>query len=249
MSRVPDRGSRVPPSRVLSCFTCPGRGSTEWSDLPEAELRLLNQSKVANTYEPGQVIFYQGNPCLGLHCLESGTVALRKVDRSGNSYIARLFHEGQTLGYLAYFARRGYTGTAEALTRCRVCFIDKGVVRALLEREPTLGHRFLGRIADNLQEAEDGRLAALALPLRAQLAHLLLTLKDRYATVADDGVMTVDLPLSRRDIAALLGVRPESLSRAVRALDDAGIARFDGRRVTVPDLDALIDELETAEGG
>lgn len=239
--------TRSPLPRATSCFSCTSRDGTEWCDLGEDELRLLNQAKVANVYEPGQVVFYQGNPCLGIHCLESGTIAMRKTDRAGNSTIARLFHEGETFGYLAYFANRGYTASAEALTRCRVCFIDKAVVRVLLERQPTIGHRFLGRIADNLHQAEDAKVDALTLPLRAQLAHLLLTFKDRYATVADDGAMTIDLPLSRRDIAAMLSARPESLSRAIRQLSDAGVAVFDGRTVTVPDLDDLIDELEPAE--
>jgi CRP-like cAMP-binding protein len=236
--------ARPPYPRASNCFSCPVRGLTEWADLAEDDLRQLNQARISNTYELGQTIFYQGNPCLGIHCLESGLVALRKTDARGNSVIARLFHEGQTMGYLAYFGGRGYTGTAEALTSCRVCFIDRAAVRAILERNPAVGHRFLGRIADNLQEAEDKRLQAVGLPLRAQVSHLLLVLKDRFATVAEDGSLTLDLPLARRDVAAMLGARPESLSRAIRQLSDAGVARFEGRRVTIPDLDALIDEVE-----
>lgn len=235
------------PGRPLahaSCFSCPVREGTEWCDLPDEDLRLLNQSRVTNVYEPGQIVFYQGNPCLGIHCLESGLVALRNTDAQGNSVIARLFHEGQTMGYLAYFAGRGYTGTAEALTRSQVCFVDRAVVRSLIEKHPTIGHRFLGRIADNLKDAEEKRLQSLTLPLRAQVAHLLLTLKDRFAVAADDGSLTLDLPMSRRDVAAMLGARPESLSRALKQLEESGAARFDGRTVVIPDLDALIDEVE-----
>ncbi len=238
----PDNDGRV--ATHVSCLSCQVRDGTEWCGLPDDDVRLLNQARVTNVYEPGQIIFYQGNPCLGIHCLESGLVALRKTDARGNSVIARLFHEGQTMGYLAYFADRGYTGTAEALSRTRVCFVDRAVVRTLVEKHPTIGHRFLGRIADNLKEAEDRSLRLLSLPLRAKVAHLLLTLKDRFANAADDGSLILDLPLSRRDVAAMLGARPESLSRALKQLEDAGTARFEGRTVVIPDLDALIDEVE-----
>jgi CRP/FNR family transcriptional regulator len=158
--------------------------------------------------------------------------------------IARLFHAGQTLGYLAYFAGRPYTGTAEAVTECRICFIDKAAVRTIVSRRPGVAQRFLGRIADNLSEAEDARLSASALPLRARLAELLLSVRERFGTAADDGTIALTLPLSRQDIAAMLGARPETLSRAIRELTEAGIAVFDGREVRIPDLDALIDEVE-----
>lgn len=240
--------SRPLPARPTACLTCEGRPTTEWCDLPDDELRRISQAKVTNLYQPGQVIFYQGQPCLGLHCIESGTVALRKTDAAGGSVIARLFHGGQTLGYLAYFADRPYTGTAEAITPCRICFIDKAVVRALVARHPEVAQRFLGRIADNLSEAEDARLSASTLPLRARLAELLLAVRERFGTAAADGTISLTLPLARQDIAAMLGARPETLSRVIRELTEAGIARFEGREVRIPDLDALIDEIEQAGG-
>lgn len=241
--RVPPRAS---PPRGANCFSCPTRETSEWCALPDEDLRLVNQAKVTNVYEPGQVIYYQGNPCLGIHCLETGLVALRKSDGKGNKLIARLFHGGETMGYLAYFAGTGYTGTAEALAPTRVCFIERSTIRTLLERNPLLGHRFLARISANLQDAEAARLTAAGLPLRAQLAHLLLVFKDRFGSVGEDGALRIALPLARRDLAAMLGARPESLSRALRQLENDGVARFEGRAVVIPDLDALIDELEHA---
>ncbi len=230
--------------RSQSCFTCQGR-EAEWCVLEEEQLRLLSRGKVSNTYQPGQVVFYQGNPCLGIHCIESGTVGLRKVNAQGHSLLARLFHTGDTLGYLAYFSGRGYTGTAEALTECRVCFIDRAALRSLLDQNPRLGEKFLQRVADNLKEAEDAKLALVALPLRVRLAHLLLTFKDRFGKGTEDGSFAIDLPLTRADLASMLGARPESVSRAIRQLQDGGVARFDGRKVAIDDLDLLLDECES----
>jgi CRP/FNR family transcriptional regulator len=86
---------------------------------------------------------------------------------------------------------------------------------------------------------------ALSLPLRARAAHLLLVLKDRSATADEQGRLTIDLPLTRRDLAAMLGARPESLSRLIKAFETEGIARFGAREVVVPDLDVLMDQLGT----
>ncbi|UCF66913.1 MAG: Crp/Fnr family transcriptional regulator [Acidobacteriota bacterium] len=230
--------------RQSNCFACQNRAQSEWFALADEELGFLNQAKVCNVYKPGQIIFYQGNPCLGIHCIESGSVALRKTDANGHTVIARLFHAGSTLGYLDYFSSQPYSGTAEALTRTRVCFVDRGAVRQLLERNPAIGYRFLGTMARDLRDAEQSKLELVALPLRARLAHLLLVLKERFGEVAEDGTLAIRLPLSRQDIAALLGARPESVSRAIRQLAAARVAQFRGRVVHVPDLDPLLDELE-----
>ena len=233
--------------RSSSCFACAGRGDSEWCSLEGNDLNLLNQAKVANTYLPGQTIFYQGNACLGIFCVESGTVAIRKNDHNGNSVIVRLAHRGDTLGYRSYFAGQPYQANAEALVSARVCFVDKAAVRRLLEHNPSVGLAFLRKMAHNLEDAEQERLMAATLPVRARLAHLLLVMKDRFGKVEDNGDLTIDLPLSRQDIAAMLGARPETVARAVRSLEDSGTAKFKGRLVSVPDLDALMDALELSD--
>lgn len=237
-------GGRLRVLRGGDCFACQARERSEWCSLAAEDLELLDRSKTCNTYEPGQVVFYEGNVCLGIHCIEEGTVTLRKSDAQGGAVVVGMIGAGHTLGYLSYFSGGPYTVTAEALTACRICFVDKAAVRTLLQRNPTVGTAFLRRFATDLQNSEEERVRALTLPLRARLAHILLVLKDRSAEVDDEGTLTIDLPLSRRDLAAMLGARPESLSRMIRDFNDEGIARFGQRQVVVPDLDLLIDQIE-----
>jgi CRP/FNR family transcriptional regulator len=231
-----------------SCFGCQSRHRTEWASLLGNDLELLDRAKTCNVYEPGQVVFYEGNACLGIHCVESGSIKLRRTGPKGDEIVVGLAGPGATLGYLAYFGGRGYTMTAEALTACRICFIDRAVVKTLIHNSPAVGLAFLRRLSDDVDRSEDERVKALSLPLRARAAHLLLVLKDRNASADDDGRLTIELPLSRRDLAAMLGTRPESLSRLIRDFANDGVAHFGPREVVVPDLDALLDELEPAAG-
>jgi CRP/FNR family transcriptional regulator len=230
--------------KASNCFTCQGRERSEWCSLQDEDLKLLNDHKICNVYEPGQVLFYEGNPCLGIYCIETGSVALRKGDGRGGSVVLGIHGAGQTLGYTAYFSERPYSSTAEALSPARVCFVDRAAVRTLLQRNPSLGLKFLKRFATDLSDAQVERVMALSMPLRARMAHLLLVLKDRASTVDDEGNIIVELPLSRQDMASMLGARPESISRTIRQFQDEAIAQFHARDVVVPDLDALIDELE-----
>lgn len=228
----------------LHCFQCQSRSRSEWAELGDDELRLLNDSKVCNHYYAGQVIFYQGNPCAGLYCIESGTVALKKLDAQGNQLIIRLAQGGDTLGYRTFFSGGNYYASAEAQTDCRICFVDRGSVRRLIEANPSIGGSFLTRLADDLRLAEESMMHVSTYSVRMRLAHLLLSLKDRYGDVSSDGVITLDLPLSRQDIASMIAVRPETLSRAVAALQEDNVVSFNRRKVVIPDLDRLLDEIE-----
>lgn len=234
-------------AKHTSCLTCQGRTRNEWCVLEGDDLALLNQVKICNTYQPGQTIFYQGNPCLGVYCVEEGTVAVRKTDASGRSVIVRMAHTGDTLGYRAFFAGEPYRASADALQGSRVCFVDRAAVRRLLDRNPMVGLSFLKHMARDLEEAEEAKLHAAALPVRARLAHLLLMLRERFGQSLGGGGTRIELPLSRQDIAAMIGTRPETVARAVRSFEDEGIANFQGREVLVNNLEALLNELNSAE--
>ena len=228
----------------LSCFTCQNRDKDEWCILSFEDMTLLDKAKVTQTFEPGQAIYVQGDPCKGIYDVESGTVAVRRTDREGNSILVRLAHAGQTLGYRDYFGGKEYTSGAEALRPTRVCHISSEAIRELLDHNPGLGLRFLERIAGDLETAEESLLQRSTLPIRTRLAHLLLTLKFRYGVAQADGSIAIKLPMQRQDMAALLGTRPETLARAFQAMRNDGVVNSSGRTVVIPDLDSLLDEIE-----
>ena len=81
------------------------------------------------------------------------------------------------------------------------------------------------------------RIAALArLDPTERVAYLLLGLRER---MNPDG-KAIDLPFSRSDIADLLGMRAETVSRSLRALERAGLIRRDGpKRIEILDPPGL----------
>ena len=212
--------------------------------LAKEDLALLDQAKAVRHYEAGETIFQQGEPCSGVFCIESGTVARRKTDAEGHSVLVQLAHPGQTLGYRDFFGGQGHTASAEALTPARVCHVEGAAMRQMLAHNPTLGLNFLAHLAEDLDNAEESILQNSSLSVRTRLVHLLLTLKDRFAGVTDDGTIVLSLPLARQDLAARLGTRPETISRTIAALESNSVAPFSGRTVRIPDLDVLLNEIE-----
>ncbi|MEO0813973.1 MAG: Crp/Fnr family transcriptional regulator, partial [Myxococcota bacterium] len=165
-------GLKTLKTKPVSCLTCENRDNSEWCALEREELEELDRVKTTNVYQPGQTVFYQGNSCLGVFCVEAGTVALRKSDANGNSVIVRLVKAGETLGYRSFFSGGHYAASAEALTSARVCFIDRDAVSALLQQNPKIGYKFLSHMARDLEQSDNAQLNMATLDVRTRLCHL-----------------------------------------------------------------------------
>ncbi len=234
---------RIPPSQV-NCFACQHWGEPDWNVLSDDEVRLLDRSKACRKYLPGEYIFHEDDPCRGVYCVASGLVGIRKTGADGNSVLLpRLASAGDTLGYRPFLAEECHRGSSEIMEPAVICFIRGSAVKELLCHNPVLGLRLLARVAKDLGQAEEHFFQSITFSARARLAHLLLVLKDRDGEVADDCTLSIELPLSRKDVAALIGARPKSTSRAIRQLKEDSVAYFSGQTVHINAVKNLGGEL------
>lgn len=229
---------------LANCFTCQNRDSTEWCVLSPDELKRFNGSKITKEFLPGQVVFHEGDPVTGVYCIESGLIGFRKTDAEGNTTLIALANPGRTMGYRSYLAGEPHSTSAEAMKPSRICIISRSTVRDLLDHNPALGFQFLRTVSRDLGEAEEKFHQGVTLSVRARFVHLLLVLKERYSVVGEDGGLTIELPLSRQDLAAMIGTRPETLARTIRALENDGVAHFSGRILRVPKVSALFEDID-----
>ena len=226
-----------------NCLECGLRQRNEWRVLVEEELKLLAQAKKCRLYQAGEPIFSAGEPSHGIYCVASGTVAIRKVDAEGNAVLVQLGYPGDTLGYRGILLGENRRSSAEALGPSKVCFIDKQMIRSLLDKNPALGLQFLRRVTADLDDAHAKLVQNATFSNRTKFVHLLLVLMNRHGRTATDGSRVMQLPLSRRDLASMIGARHETLSRIISRLEEDGIARFSGRTVHVTQPNSLLEEI------
>lgn len=215
----------------------------EWladAGIGPVDLERIEQEKLCNHYRPRQTIVYQANPCTGLHIVARGTVAMVWLDHQGNDHIARLEVEGGLIGYDAYFSGQNHATSALALTECQVSVLTRETLQRLLEQYPRLKSKFLSRMAQDIVVAYD-RTQDASLPAIVRVADLLLRMRTRFGEVLDDGTLRLTLPLTRREMASMIGIRPETMSRTIRRLGHLGAASFGKCTIDIIDLDELLD--------
>ncbi len=189
-----------------------GREQCIFGGLPGLQLENFNRIRHYHQYKARQVLFHEGTPALGFHIGCSGRVKLSKADSHGREQILRIASPGEVIGEEALLEAQMYGATAEPLEDCHTAFITRDDLLALLNGGEGVARRFLLHICRTLIETQ-GRLARMGLgDARARLAGTLVDLTQRYGASVKGGVR-LDLDLSRAELAAMVGLSPETAMR------------------------------------
>jgi CRP/FNR family transcriptional regulator len=227
---------------VKTCSDCGTCLKVEWSELDQAGLEQLASSLRTFYYQPGEVIFHQSDAPQGIYCIDQGKILLCQYDFFGNEIGFGVAYQGETVGWRSFFARENHSATARALTSCRICLIPEDTIHRLIRGYPALAQRFLRTVARDRGPTESLLLRNPRLPARIRLINLLLIFCNNTYKPNKDGEMMFRLPINRQQLASLIGVRSETLSRTIAILRKEGLARFHDREVTIANHDRLVHE-------
>lgn len=230
-----------------SCLNCPSRHSTEWRDLNAQELEAIDGAKLTRRSSPGTILFHQGDEAGGIYCIQSGLVGLRHIDEHGNSSLVKTCSTGTTVGYQAFLSKTAYSNSAEILIDSEVCFIHSSAISRLLVENPKLGERFLQHSISDFNELESSYTRNQSMDAKSRFLHILMVFYRQYGFADNDGCPRVDIPVTRGDLAGLLGIQPESMSRTLRKVQDEGLVAVNDRRVTFLRMDDVMNEAGIAE--
>lgn len=239
---------RIKCSEPLGCLEHTFRLCTEWSMLEDIELKVLFRDSTCKTYELGEVIYREGSACDGVFFVMKGLIGIRKADPGGDDTLLWLAGPGDTLAYRALLAGERHRNSAEVLKPVTGIHINRSLMMHLIQANSQFGISFLRRAARELGRIEERLHETITLKARARLAHLLLLFHGEHHSGDIKDGLTLELPVSRADLASLLGIRRESLSRLIRALESDGVARFEGRQVHLLKAQTLIDEYHLHAG-
>lgn len=216
-----------------------------WTCLTDEEVDQFNRKVICREYTPGETVFMEGDPCKGLYFVKSGLVGVRKIDIEGQSTLLRLASKGDTLGYRPFLAKQPHRACAEVIEDARICFIDAQTIRSILLNNHELGVEFLECTARALGEAEEQLFKMAVLNVDTRVIHLLVLFHDRWGSHLEDGSVNIRLPITRDDMASMIGAHPDSVTRAIRHLESKGLMQVDGRSFRIKEFNLLAEQLHT----
>ncbi len=186
----------------------------------------------------GKTIFAQGDQAKACHALIKGRVRIAQSDEDGGQLIMRFIGPGQMFGTMALFTDRKYPAEAQAVTDSLEISWPESALLNLIKRHPGIALNIIAIIGTRIREVQE-RLRELATQrVERRIAHTILRLAEQ-AGLASGGTMTIDFPLTRRDLAEMCGTTLHNASRILTAWERRNLVATSKRRLMLRDREAI----------
>jgi CRP/FNR family transcriptional regulator len=198
------------------------------------------------TLVAGESLIWEGEDSVLVANVIEGVLKLSTGTEDGREQIVGVVYPSEFIG-------RPFGGTTShgvtALTDARVCIFNRSDFDAFARAHPALEHKLLERTLSELDRTRRWMLLLGRKSAGERVASFLLELAERLSPATCQGdfmaARRFTLPFSRQQIADVLGLTIETVSRQFTRLKNEGLIDLPSRReVAIVDLDGL-----TAEAG
>lgn len=209
-----------------------------FQDVSDEQLAEINTQFREQGYEPGEFIYFAGDPATRLLVLAEGRVRLLRDTPQGKQIMLDLLVPGETLGELTGREDQLYPDTAQAVTPVCALAISVENLRKLLAQYPSVALRVLDTVHQRLLEAQETIRQISAQTAEQRVAYLLLKLAGKLGQQQEVGLL-IQTPLTRDDIAEMVAITPETASRVISSFEKQGWIETGRQWIALANLPAL----------
>jgi CRP/FNR family transcriptional regulator, polysaccharide utilization system transcription regulator len=226
------RGERL----KTSCTDCRVLSSTLFRSLSDEQTKHFSCIFCPTHYRRNQILFFEGGNAYHLFALNTGLVKLVKSLENGKDRITRILFPGDLFG-LEALSDETYPLTAVVLEDSEICSVPREQFFAFLRSNPDISLDMIRLLIREIAEVRTQMTNMSFKDARMRVATFLLSLVSPEERSANSCSLT--LPLSSQEIAEILELSPETVSRTWNALRQEGLIEKRGRRLTIQDLHVL----------
>jgi CRP/FNR family cyclic AMP-dependent transcriptional regulator len=207
--------------------------------LPAADLEPLRASVRSRRYAKDDYLFREGDPGSHLFLIVTGQIKIARVAEGGSDVVFAIAGPGELFGELSLFEEDGErSADAQALEPTECLVVPRQPVLALLTAHPRLLLRIVASLSAYVRR-KDAAVAEVAfLDIPARVARKLLELAESKGRSADGGTV-IDVHLSQRTLAGMVGASRENVNRALHRFTSLGYIRHERGLITVLRPDEL----------
>ena len=218
---------------TLKCKNYPVK-SCAASVLDDLELELMSNNVSEALFERGESLFRENILNGHVTYIQSGLVKIHMKADGGKDYIIKLVKAPAYLGLATIFGDRINNYSATALVPTTACFIDIDTFKSLIHKNGGFAYEIIADISRN--ELLDYKRFAIQSHKQTpgRIAGVILYFAEKV--YQND---CFELPLSRNEIAELIGISRESVTRALMTFKKDGIIDIEKHRVHIRKMESL----------
>jgi CRP/FNR family cyclic AMP-dependent transcriptional regulator len=204
-----------------------------FSGLQRDEIQRFAELTRERAYPKGSVILFQDDPGDSLFVLRAGRVKVVLIGEDGREVILGVLEPGAHFGELALIDDQPRSAHVIAMDDSQLLILRREDFRRRVEANPSVAWALLTELSRRLRRADVKIGGLVLLDVPGRIARLLLDLAD------ETGSDAIEKPLTHQTIAQMIGASRETVSRAMKEFQDAGLITVERRRISVGDRDAL----------
>ena len=205
-----------------------------FSELQPAQIDQLEMGTRLLDAPRGTMLFNRGDRAHGFYLLLEGQVKLGVISPQGDEKVIGLIQPGQSFGEAVLFLERSFPIYAQATLDSKVLLITRDAIFDILDNDVTVVRRMLAGIsARNRQLVSDIESISLQNSTQRLIGYLLQISTDSPNPVR------VQLPANKLTIASMLNITPETFSRVMLRLNNAGLIEVNGKEIVITNVAGL----------
>ncbi len=190
----------------------------------EAYLQPTGPARRTHDYEPGQVVFSQGDPSTEVKYIQSGAIKLSVLSSKGKEAVVAMLTPGDFFGEGALAGQAVRIGTATATQASRVLTIEREAMVKLLHSEPAFSDRFIAHMLARNVRIEADLVDQLFNSSEKRLARTLL-LMARYGQLHPQRAVP---PVSQETLAEIVGTTRSRVNFFMNKFRKLGLIEYNG---------------------
>lgn len=220
---------------MKDCSECVVRNQAICAGLDPNELQALSRLGRKQQVQRGQTVVWEGDESLVVANVIDGVLKLSIGTADGREQIVGVVFPSDFIGR-PFGKESPYSVTA--LTDAELCIFTRAAFDGFARQHSELEHKLLQRTLTELDRARAWMLLLGKKTAGERVASLLLEVSDRLGNVGCshahfDSPDRFELPMDRQQMADLLGLTIETVSRQLTKLKDAGLITLPDRRTVV----------------
>ena len=203
-----------------------------FSEMADEQFRTLMRGAYVQNFPPRIELITEGDSSDFLHIVLSGSVDLFSTWNGRETSMATVWPVS-TFILAATIKDAPYLMSARTLEKSRIALVPSQDVRAVFDADQSFARAIVSELAQCYRSVIK---AQKNLKLRSSLERLANYLLQQQKHL--DDATEFELRFEKRRLASVLGMTPENLSRAFKALRPYGVA-IEGNRVKIADVEDL----------
>ncbi len=186
-----------------------------FNEFSDDELAKLKAISIRKKYQKGEILFYEGDEPKYMHLLLDGVLKIYKTDFKSNQIFLHQFVGVNFIAELANFESIPYPASSEFVTSGEVLKIEYKPFKRDFLSDGRVSFKMIKSLSNKLKIASEVMHKEIILPSEAKIAKFIVENSELFGVIKNV------------NIASILNITPETLSRILKKMKHDKIVTFD----------------------